>query len=266
MRLILQILFYSFLTGLVACKKVIDIDVKESDTKYVIEGVITNEAGSCKILISRTIPFYTDNDFPEVSGAVVKIKDNGTEHVLTETAPGVYQNNSLTGVPGHQYQLSVSVENQNFSASCTMPQAVLLDTLSVAPGPFGQFKFATIAYTDPAGINNGYRFVQYVNGTKDPRIFWANDEFTDGEKVETQLDTGVDKKDDPRNINSGDHVTIEMQTLDESIYKYWYSLRTGGGDGTGNVIAPANPVSNVTGGALGYFSTHTVDRRTVIAP
>jgi hypothetical protein len=266
MRLIQHILLFSFLAGLVACKKVIDIKVKESDTKYVVEGIITNEPGSAKVLLSLTNPFYADNNFPEVSGALVKINDNGTEYMLTETAPGVYQNNSLAGVPGHQYQLSVSVSGQSFSATCTMPQPVLLDTLYISPGPFGQFKFATVGYTDPAGINNGYRFVQYVNGSKDPRIFWENDEFTDGEKVETQLDTGVDKKDDPRNIKSGDAVTIEMLSVDEAIYRYWYSLRTGGGDGNGNVIAPANPLTNIKGGALGYFSAHTVNRRTVIAP
>jgi hypothetical protein len=266
MRVIQKILFFSFLTGVVACKKVIDIKVKESDTKYVIEGIITNEPGSARVLLSRTNPFYADNNFPAVSGAVVRISDNGTEHTLTETAPGVYTNSFLTGVTGHQYQLLVSVGGQNFSAGCTMPQPVLLDTLYVAPGPFGQFKFATIAYTDPSGINNGYRFVQYVNGTKDPRIFWENDEFTDGQEVVIQLDTGVDEKDDPRNINSGEEVTIEMFSLDEAIYKYWYSLHSGGGYGSSNTAAPANPLTNISGGALGYFSAHTIDRETIITP
>jgi len=266
MRLIQYAIFFIFLTQVIACKKVIDIKVKQSDTKYVIEGVITNEPGSCKVLLSRSNAFYADNNFAVVSGARVTITDNGTEHTVPETAPGVYQNSSLTGVPGHKYQMSVSISNQIFTASCTMPQPVLLDTLYISPGPFGQFKFATIGYTDPVGVSNGYRFVQYLNGAKDPRIFWENDEFTDGVKVEAQLDTGVDKKDDPRNIKSGDSVTIEMLTLDRAIYEYWYSLRTGGGDGTGNVIAPANPLTNITGGALGYFSAHTVDRRSVTAP
>ncbi len=147
-----------------------------------------------------------------------------------------------------------------------MPQPVVMDTLYISPGPFGQFKFASVAYTDPAGINNGYRFVQYLNGAKDPRIFWENDEFNDGERVVIQLDTGVDEKDDPRNIKSGDEVRIEMLSLDEAIYKYWYSLRSGGGDGSGNTAAPANPLTNIIGGALGYFSAHTVHRKTVIAP
>ena len=56
-----------------------------------------------------------------------------------------------------------------------------MDTIYISRGPFGQYKFATISYTDPAGINNGYRFIQYVNGVKEPTIFWENDEFTDGQ-------------------------------------------------------------------------------------
>jgi hypothetical protein len=133
-----------------------------------------------------------------------------------------------------------------------MPSPVLLDTVYVSKGPFGQFQFATVGYDDPAGVANSYRFVQYLNGVNDPAIFWANDEFTDGEKVLTQLDTGIDKKDDPRNIKSGDSVTIEMLGIDEAVYKYWYSLHFNGGDG-GNIATPANPVTNIKGGALGLF-------------
>ena len=266
MRFINQLILIVLLNCFFSCRKVIEIDVKDSDTKYVIEGIITNEPGSCKVMISQTNPFYADNNFQMVSGAQVKISNNSTQYSLSQASPGIYQNLSIVGVPGQLYQLSVTINNEVFTANCIMPVPVVLDTLYISPGPFGQFKFATIAYTDPANINNGYRFVQYVNGIKDPRIFWENDELTDGEKVVLQLDTGVDKKDDPRNINSGDEVMIEMQSLDEAIYKYWYSLRTGGGDGTGNTAAPANPLTNITGGALGYFSAHTIDRKMVIAP
>jgi hypothetical protein len=34
----------------------------------------------------------------------------------------------------------------------------------------------------------------------------------------------------------------------------------------GQSASPANPLSNIQGGALGYFSAHTVQRRTVIIP
>jgi hypothetical protein len=253
------------LISFIACEKVIDIDVRESDTRYVVDAVITNEPGTCYVYLSRTKPFNEDNNFEQVSGGVVTIKDNGHESALRETRPGMYESTDLTGVPGHRYDLSITINDQVFTATCTMPPPVKLDTLYIAPGPFGQFQFATIAYTDRAGVNK-YRFVQYVNGVKDPAIFWENDEFTDGQKIVMQLDTGVDKQDDPRNINSSEQVTIEMLGLDETVYKYWYSLQSGGGDGSGNSAAPANPVTNISGGALGYFSAQTIDRRTVIAP
>jgi Domain of unknown function (DUF4249) len=143
---------------------------------------------------------------------------------------------------------------------------VALDTLYIAPGPLGKFDFANIAYTDPSGINNSYRFIQYKNGIKDPAIFVQDDKFTDGQTVATRLDTGVDKEDDPRNINSGDEVTIEMQAVDEAIFRYWNSLRSAGGDGSTSTASPANPVTNIKGGALGYFSAHSVTQKIVIAP
>ena len=56
-----------------------------------------------------------------------------------------------------------------------------------------------------------------------------------------------------------------MQSIDKANYTYWYSMRTGGGQGSGNAAAPSNPISNIEGGALGYFSAHTVVRRWVVA-
>ena len=249
-----------------SCNKVIELDLRDTEIKYVIEGVITNEAGICKVQISETKNFNEDNQFQKVSGAIVKVKDNGIQTTLTEVQPGLYETSSITGTPGHVYELSVLINNQTFIATSTMPRPVGMDTLYVSPGPFGEYKFATIGYTDPAGINNGYRFVQYLNGVKEPTIFWESDEFTDGQFVIIQLDNGADEKDDPRNIKTGDQVTIEMQSLDEPVHEFWYTLAFGGGDGNGNTAAPANPITNIKGGALGYFSAHTVTRKSVVAP
>jgi hypothetical protein len=249
-----------------SCKKVIDLDLKDSDPKFVIEGVVTNEPGTARVLISMSKNFNESNQFEGVSGAIVKISDNGIDFMLSETSPGVYQNNTINGTPGHVYDLSVEVAGKIFTATSTMPQPVLLDTLYISTGPFGQFKFPTIAFTDPAGIDNGYRFIQYLNGVKDPAIFWEDDEFTDGQLVISQLDSGVDKVDDPRNIKTGDQVRIEMLGVDTSVLRYWYTLSTGGARGVGNVVAPSNPITNIHGGALGYFSAQTINSRTVIAP
>ncbi len=263
----LKNLFYGFLAlSFISCKKVIELKLKDNDPKYVIEGIVTNEPGGCRVKITTSKQFYENNIFAGVSGAIVRIKNNGTDFLLTETSPGIYENTAVTGVPGYTYELTVTVANNVFTAISTMPQPVRLDTLYISPGPFGQFKFATIAFTDQRNVANNYRFVQYLNGVKDPAIFSTTDEFSDGQKVSSQLDTGVDKKDDPRSIKSGDMVTIEMLGIDAAVYRYWYSLQSNGGNGNGNVASPANPITNIKGGALGYFSAQTIDRRTVIVP
>ena len=252
--------------SLQACKKVIELQLKDNEPRYVIEGIITNEPGSAKVFITLSRSFNDSAAFQTVSGAQVIISDNGTAHTLTESAPGVYTSASLNGTPGHVYHLTVSVNGQSFTAESTMPQPVTLDDLRITRGPFGQFKFPEITYTDPSAVNNGYRFIQYLNGTKDPAIFWRDDEFEDGQTITLRLDSGVDREDDPRNIRTGDLVTIELLTLDDPILKYWYTIRAGGATGQGNIITPANPVTNLQGNALGYFSAHTVSRKSVIAP
>jgi hypothetical protein len=266
MKFVANFIYIMIVCGLCACNKVIELELRDTETKYVIEGIITNEPGVCKVYLTQTKNFNEDNQFQKVSGAIIKVRDNGMETNLTEIQPGVYETNLIDGTPGHVYELSVVVDNQSFTATSTMPQPVLMDTLYISRGPFGQFKFATVGYTDPGRTDNGYRFVQYVNGVKEPTIFWENDEFTDGERVIMMLDASADEKDDPRNIKTGDQVTVEMQCLDEANYKYWYTLRSGGGDGDGNTAAPANPITNIEGGAIGYFSAHTTSHKTIIAP
>ena len=263
----LNIISIALITSFFAsCTKVIDIKVRDSETKYVIEGVISNELQNCKVYVSQTKNFNENNDFPKIDNAVVKITDNGNVIELTRSGPGVYETSLINGTPGHTYELSVEIDGTVFTSFSTMPQPVAIDSLYISRGPFGEFKFATVKYTDPANTENGYRFVQYVNGVKEPTVFWDDDEFTNGDIVINQLDASADEKDDPRNIKSGDEVTVEMLTIDQQVLKYWRSLRSDGGDGEGSSAAPANPLTNITGGALGYFSAHTVSRKTIIAP
>lgn len=266
MRTLAKFLWILIGATAVSCNKVIDLDLRDTEIKYVIEGIITNEPGVCKVLLSKSKNFNEDNQFQYVSGAIVRVSDNGVEHMLSEVRPGVYETQAITGMPGHKYHLYVSIDNQLFTATSTMPQPVSIDTLYISKGPFGQFNFATVGYTDPAGENNGYRFVQYLNGVKERTIFWENDEFTNGQSVILQLDNSATERDDPRNIKTGDRVIIEMLCLDEAVYNFWNTLSVGGGDGEGDTAAPANPMSNIQGGGIGYFSAHTISRKTVVAP
>jgi hypothetical protein len=56
-----------------------------------------------------------------------------------------------------------------------------------------------------------------------------------------------------------------MRCIDKGAYDYFYSLDQITST-NGNSATPANPVSNISGGALGYFSAHTVRKATAVIP
>jgi hypothetical protein len=58
-------------------------------------------------------------------------------------------------------------------------------------------------------------------------------------------------------------VNIEMQCIDKNVYDYFFAIAS---VIQGQSATPANPVNNISGGALGYFSACTVGRTSVIIP
>ena len=84
--------------------------------------------------------------------------------------------------------------------------------------------------------------------------------------VTMQLDASAPDKDDPRNIKTGDEVMIEMLCLDDPIYQFWYTMRTGGGDGDDNTASPSNPTPILLAGHWVTLVHIPVSRKTVIAP
>jgi len=68
-----------------------------------------------------------------------------------------------------------------------------------------------------------------------------------------------------KKINTGDVVKVDMECVDKNVYEYWYSLDQGS-TGSSQSAAPGNPVSNMQGGALGYFSANTLQTKNAVTP
>jgi len=158
--------------------------------------------------------------------------------------------------------LTIHLGNETFTATSTMPQPVNLDSMYVSTARLSNDKNVTVMYRDPAGIANYYHFIQYVNGRKEESIFVEDDEFTDGQRVKTQLDYNNSTDNPARNIKTGDSVRIDMICNDAAVYKFWYSLNNGA-TGANESASPSNPVSNISGGVIGYFSAQTIQSKTV---
>ena len=251
-----------------SCERVIDINLNAVQKKYVIEGNVTNVAGTTTVLLTQTKNFDEDNSFVGVGGATITISDNnGSPVTLTEASAGIYTTNAILGRSGHTYALRVTVAGQTFTASSLMPGVINLEEIAVTDeNLFGDTKkMANVTYKDPVGKGNAYRFIQYLNNRKEKSLFVRDDDLTDGKLINRTLFYFNDNDDERRDIKKGDALKIEMQCIDYPMYKYWYSLDAAA-TGSNQQATPANPVSNIQGGALGYFSAHTTQTKSMIVP
>jgi len=251
------------ITAGLACKKVIQVDLHDATSRVVIEGEITDLPGTYQVKITRSVPYPNDNNFPPVTGAVVQVTDsnNGILYPFVETSPGVYTC-KFTGVIRHTYQLTVNADSQLYTASSTMPAVVHLDSVTFAINTNFDGKKeinAVVNFEDPPGLGNNYQFIEYLNGRQVPNIFVFEDRLSDARYIEQAL------YNDSSYLQKGDTLQLKMYCIDKGVYDYFFSLaQIVGNNGGFQSASPANPNTNLTGGALGYFSAHTVNEEKMI--
>jgi Domain of unknown function (DUF4249) len=264
--------FTIFFSGLVwmaacSCKKVISINLNSASPQIVIVGEVTNAAGPYQVQISKTVNFSDPNTFPAVSGALVTIADNqGLLDTLMENAPGNYvSHNFWQGTPLHSYTLSVLAEGIIYTGISTMPPAVPLDSVGFYfdHSRGSQTIIEAIPYfQDPPGMANYYQFIENVNGRPLTEIFIFSDQFSDGKYISQPL---FDDSTYSR-LLPGDDLVLSMYSIDQSTYGYLNTLQQISATNPIQSVTPANPNTNLSGGALGYFSAHTTESKEVTVP
>lgn len=249
-----------FILGLLlsSCEKVIDVDLNDAEQKLVIEAVVSNDTAQNYVNLSLSGGFYTTNNFTAVEGAVVVIEDgNGNNYPMSELTPGVYTNSSLVGEHNTSYTLTVSYDNQTYTATTVIPSAVNIDTLEYEFVPASSFAdegailFAN--FTDPANETNYYRFKITDNGNIDNAWYLRDDGFVNG--LETTYAFFQ------RSFDDNDFVEVEMIGVDATVFRYFEGLED---ISTGQGAAPGNPTSNIQGDALGFFGGYSVDKKSVL--
>jgi hypothetical protein len=254
-----KILFFLTITTLFGCTKVININLNKSNTQYVIEATVSNKSTVQTVLISKTVNFSDASNFPKVSNAVVTISDNNATPILLNlSTAGEYNTSSIQAIPGHTYELKILVDGKTFTAKSTMPQPVLLDSISFerqqsfGPNDDTTF-FVTPNYLDPAQYVNYYRIAQKVDTIADITIFPFNDNLNNG----LQNRRPIFSNNNDFKIKKGNTVKVELMGIDKNVYDYFLALSNIVATNGGPTTTPANPTSNISGGALGYFSAQT---------
>jgi hypothetical protein len=258
----------------ISCQKVINIDLNSSSPQLVIEASISNRPGPYFVKLSKTVNFDNITTIPAVKGANVEISDSsGNIETLTEVRNGIYKTNTMQGVPGQKYKLTIKTDGQTYESVSYMPYPVenlklnIKHELEDGPSIGYSGNDPPIRYQvyyeikDPGQYKNYYRFIEYNKSgeTSSRRVF--DDQFNNGKLIADEF-----RLHDTSNFRPGDIVVIELQNIDQGTYNFFRTLR-GGISGLSFLSAsPANPISNISNNGLGYFSAYSVNVGILVIP
>lgn len=256
-----------------SCQKEIELDYRDIEPVVSIEGRVTNE--QVYVLITRTRSMNDSVKGRGIGGAVVTISsEDGTEQLVYDARDGYYRPASgMKGVPGRTYRLDVTLDGHQYAASSTMPrQAPIVSTAFIWQSLLdnGMLMYEMWA-TDPEPDVRNYYWYRVDRRAKDPKVRqkqgtdayrWSSFDdrgainariYRDIMCVNEEMMDGQDIEDDQLKsiLFDGDTITLQLMTIDRAMFEYYQSLSVGQRMG-------ANPISNISGGCLGYFAAGSV--------
>ena len=247
--------------ALTSCEKVIDIDYHSSEPLYVAEGILSQDKTTVTLTTTQQMKENTQQGhYVENALVVVSCKKEGSSDTLRYTRKGIYTS-TYAGMPGLTYDIDIFVDGHHFTSSSTMQEAPVMKSLRfVWKEMLGErILFADLRIDDIPNQSNYYFMHLYRNGVG---YRWAvqSDEHKHNAELQTLFSCtsqrDMDKGDEDA-LRDGDHIRLEVRSIDRRTYDYLYSLQ--GMDNKGS-----NPIANFTGGCLGYFSACHIKSRSLI--
>jgi len=247
------------------CEETIQLDLKQTPSRLVIEGQVTDVKGLQYVRVSKSQDFYLSGGTQKISDATVTITDNTGESVQLVHNPngnadsvGYYlPSKDYVGVIGHTYTLNVVVDGSTYTAVDKLLPVTTIDSLGYQLNRFrvrdepsdGKIWELLMYAKEPQETEDNYLFKFYRNDsliyTEDTDVYVFND-YGIGERID-----GVSS---PVYYAPGDKARVEMYSISRDGYLFYNDLNTiMNSDGGMFSPPPANPRSNITGGALGFF-------------
>ncbi|MBD3638366.1 MAG: DUF4249 domain-containing protein [Crocinitomicaceae bacterium] len=250
-----------------SCQKVIDVPVNDAEIQTVVEGTLFDEPNKSSVKISKSGTVYDDTGFPAVTGAVVVVSDdqgNSWTFVEDVAVPGMYRDSSFVAQPNTTYYLNITNGDDVYTSESATQSDIAFDSLDyeITVGGFGQQSadtnfFTFFNFTDNGAETNYYRAIPVINGKRSNTYYLSDDELYNGGTYRQPFFA--------EEMKSGDTLQAYLYSMDKANYTFFYTLSNNQG-GSPFSPTPGNPVSNIEGGAIGYFGVYMTDNDTLIFP
>lgn len=274
----LVLIFITLMFLIQSCTERIDIELDESYSRLVVYGLLTTDTTTHYVELTKTTSYYNADTPPPVRNALVEIADNeGQTVVLGEISPGRYATPSdYYVIPGNTYTLFIELEEEinghrTFTASSVAPSFHPIDSVKIHHLPdWGTDGFYEVQcwYQDPPE-RNFYMFNIYKNGilitdTINKR-FVTDDAFFNGNYTNGIGVGYLNQSYERERVLPDDTITFQGCGITEEFYEFVISLQQQTGFQTPLFSGPpANLNSNVSNGAVGFFTAYAVSYGSVV--
>ena len=253
-----------------SCTEDFDVTLGSTYERVIIQGSISNERKAHQVILSKSADYFSNQQTPRITGATVTISDGDTTFYLTEISDGIYETDTLAGEPGKTYTLDIIIDDQSYTSSCYLNYCSPIDSIKIGYYDYGDideydnFVVVLLYAQEPATPNNYYLWNVYRNDTLISDTLSAKrletDMFVNGLYISDYEAQWLE-------VQIGDTVMLEMQSIVEEYYDYFFQVMAetvwDGGPFEG---PPANPKGNISNDALGFFLAYSVERSTTIVP
>jgi hypothetical protein len=271
----------------VSCEKDIDIELKETASRLVVDGSIEN--GSTPVVVlSKSLDYFGTittelllSSF--VHNAMVTITEGANTFRLQEDSIALtngafyyfYKTDSVIGKLNTGYRLNITAEGRSYSASTTIPQITRkIDSLwsEKAPVQDSLLYRMMIKATDKPGFGD---YVRYFTKTNSDPFFPGfnsvfDDQVIDGKTYTIQVDRGINKNIDTEDtdiyFNPGDTATLKLCNIDRATFDFWRTFEFSFQSIGNPFSSPTKILSNISNGGLGYFGGYAAQYRIIVMP
>lgn len=256
---------------LLGCEETTELDLRQTPSRIVIEGLVTNKEHYQSVKITYSTDFYASGLTPRVTDATVMVSDDsGEDHLFVHNprnhpdSAGIYiPQNKFIGEIGKTYTLRVNSGGQLYEATDRLFPVTPIDSLRFrinddqqedAEEP-GKFYEMLIYAREPQDANNFYLFKYYRNDSltvfNPTDIYYSDDELL-GENI-----SGIPS---PVYYGANDKARLEVYSLTRNGYVFYndlYTILNNDGGGMFGPI-PASPRTNLSNDALGFFQVSAI--------
>jgi len=237
-----------------SCTEKIELDLDNTTPEIIIEGSISNYFDNHRVTITKSQGYYNSNLPEPVENAKVQIISQQDTFNLFEVSEGVYVTVNLSGFPGNTYSLMVNIDDNIFTAQSTMPPEPVIDSIKFRQNEDELRVFDVLLYTQEPPEDNYYYWGlmkdYYPVTTSLDKLRFANDDLINGNYLSGLKAQAIEAE-------PGSRVTLIMASIPEDYFNYCLAIlkETKYSDSPFEP-APANPETNIKGGALGFFHAY----------